>query len=218
MVRDTSRHSRSCNRAVESRPSPHAFYQACDGTCFDDPSMEQEEADECKALLREKLSVLLKAEKLHPVVTLQQAASVEQALKACFLPSLLNFHAPRANRTSDPLRHRARHHCLALVIDIGPCASWPAAGAGADAGAQSFGVDAQTLASRRILSAPVLSEDNEICGFLDIRDILSSFLDGTLLARCCGRSPLRVRLASHAERLRRVTGADDRTVWIVCAM
>ena len=36
----------------------------------------------------------------------------------------------------------------------------------------------QTLASRRILSAPVLSDDNEICGFLDIRDILSSFLDG----------------------------------------
>jgi hypothetical protein len=43
----------------------------------------QENTDECKALLREKLSVLLKAEKLHTVVTLQQAASVEQALKAC---------------------------------------------------------------------------------------------------------------------------------------
>lgn len=38
--------------------------------------------------------------------------------------------------------------------------------------------DAQTLAARRILSAPVLTEDNDICGFLDIRDILSSFLDG----------------------------------------
>ena len=40
----------------------------------------------------------------------------------------------------------------------------------------------QTLASRRILSAPVLSDDQEICGFLDIRDILSSFLDGALAA------------------------------------
>ncbi len=43
----------------------------------------------------------------------------------------------------------------------------------------------QTLASRRILSAPVLSDDNEICGFLDIRDILSSFLDGARAAPAC---------------------------------
>ena len=43
----------------------------------------QEKAEDSKALLREKLSVLLKAEKLHPVVTLQQGASVEQALKVC---------------------------------------------------------------------------------------------------------------------------------------
>lgn len=42
----------------------------------------EEKAEACKALLREKLSVLLKAEKPHPVVTLQQSVSVEQALSA----------------------------------------------------------------------------------------------------------------------------------------
>ena len=42
----------------------------------------------------------------------------------------------------------------------------------------TIGRTAQTLATKHILSAPVLTEDNDICGFLDIRDILSSFLDG----------------------------------------
>jgi len=45
-------------------------------------SPQEEKAEACKALLREKLSVLLKAEKPHPVVTLQQSVSVEQALSA----------------------------------------------------------------------------------------------------------------------------------------
>ena len=44
-------------------------------------SLQEERAEACKALLRERLSVLLKAEKPHAVVTLQQSASVEQALK-----------------------------------------------------------------------------------------------------------------------------------------
>lgn len=56
----------------------------------------------------------------------------------------------------------------------------------------------RTLAARRILSAPVLTEDNDICGFLDIRDILSSFLDDVQPSQLEGKMLQRMRVLEEA--------------------